>query len=100
MRLGAVVLVLVFAAVGAMFGALNAAHVDYDFYFFTFGLPKGAAVLVALMAGWIAGGLVVWTLRVPRLRRELAAARRQLRDLRAESSTRADAAGGDASGRA
>lgn len=86
MRLGAVVLVLLFAAFGAVFGALNAERVAYDLYFFAFELPKGAVVLVALMAGWIAGGLVVWTLRVPRLRRELAASRRQLRELRAAAA--------------
>ncbi|MBN8480246.1 MAG: LapA family protein [Xanthomonadales bacterium] len=83
MRLGAVVLVLVFAAFGAVFGALNADPVAFDLYFARFEMPRGAAVLVALMAGWIAGGLVVWALRVPRLQRELRNVRRQLRDARA-----------------
>ena len=97
MRLGAVLLVLVFAAFGAVFGALNAEPVAYDFHFFAFELPKGAAVLVALMAGWVAGGLS-WTLRVPRLRRELAVSRRQLRDLRAGRASGMDE--GDTSGHA
>ncbi|HNR91237.1 MAG TPA: LapA family protein [Dokdonella sp.] len=92
MRLGAVVLVLLFAVFGAVFGALNAERVAFDLYFFAFELPKGAVVLVALLVGWIAGGLVVWALRVPRLRRELAASRRQLRELRA---TLAREEGGD-----
>ncbi len=90
MRLGVVVLVLVFAAFGAAFGALNADPVAFDVYFSRFELPRGAAVLVALMAGWIAGGLVVWMLRVPRLQRDLRSLRRQLRDARAELASRDD----------
>lgn len=84
MRLGLVVLILVFAAFGAVFGALNADRVAFDFYFVTFQLPKGAAMIAALALGWLAGGLVIWLLRVPRLKRELRSARRQLRDTRAE----------------
>ena len=84
MRLGVVVLIVLFAALGAMFGALNADRVAFDVYFTDFQLPKGAAVLAALLIGWIAGGFVIWLLRVLRLQRELRAARRQLRDLRAQ----------------
>lgn len=90
MRLGVVVLVLVFAAFGAVFGALNADLVAYDVYFGRFEMPRGAAVLVALMVGWIAGGLVVWALRVPRLQRDLRSVRRQLREVRAERAIRGD----------
>lgn len=82
MRLGVVALILLFAALGAVFGALNADRVAFDVYFTDFQLPKGAAVLAALLLGWIAGGVVIWLLRVLRLQRELRAARRQLRDLR------------------
>ena len=84
MRLGVVVLILLFAMFGAVFGALNADRVAFDVYFTDFELPKGAAVLAALLIGWIAGGLVVWLLRVLRLKRELRASRRQLRDLRSQ----------------
>ena len=84
MRLGVVVLILLFAAFGAVFGALNADRVAFDVYFADFELPKGAAVLAALLIGWIAGGLVVWLLHVLRLKRELRVARRQLRDLRVQ----------------
>lgn len=84
MRLGIVVLILVFAAFGAVFGALNADRVAFDFYFASLHLPKGAALIAALAFGWMAGGLVIWTLRVPRLKRELRSARRQLRESRAE----------------
>ena len=90
MRLGVVVLVLLFAAFGAVFGALNADPVAFDVYFTRFELPRGAAVLLALLAGWIAGGLAVWLLRVPRLQRELRGARRQLREARVELSARDD----------
>jgi uncharacterized integral membrane protein len=98
MRLGAVVLVLFFAAFGAVFGALNADPVVFDVYLANVELPKGAAVLVSLLAGWIAGGLVVWGMRVPRLNRELRSTRRQLRDLRAELEARRDADGNPVGG--
>ena len=93
MRLGAVVLVLVFATLGAVFGALNAEAATFDFYLARFDIPKGAALLVGVLAGWIAGGVVVWCMRVPRLNRELRASRRQLRDLRAQLEARRDADG-------
>lgn len=93
MRIGAVVMVLLFAAFGAVFGALNADSVVFDAYLARVELPKGAAVLVALLAGWVAGGLVVWCLHVPRLNRELRASRRQLRELRAQLEARRDSDG-------
>ena len=93
MRLGAVVMVLLFAAFGAVFGALNSEAATFDLYVVRFEIPKGAALLVALLAGWIAGGIVVWSLRVPRLNRELRASRRQVRDLRAQLEARRDADG-------
>ena len=83
MRLGVVVLVLIFAVLGAVFGALNSDRVPFDVYFTDFEVPKGAALLAALLLGWIAGGLVVWLLHVLGLKHELRVTRRQLRDLRA-----------------
>ncbi len=100
MRLGVVVLILLFAAFGAAFGALNADRVAFDFYFAAFELPKGAAVLAALLVGWIAGGLVVWLLRVLRLKRELSSVRRQLRELRSRHETDPDPADGKPAGSA
>lgn len=84
MRLGVVLLILLFAAFGAVFGALNADRVAFDVYFTGFQLPKGAAVLAALLIGWLAGGFVIWLMRVLRLQRELRAARREVRDLRTQ----------------
>ncbi len=96
MRLGAVVLVLLFALFGATFGALNAERIALDLYLAEVEVPKGAALLAALLAGWVLGGLVVWTLRVPRLKREVRSARRTAADLR----TRLESAEGTATDRA
>ena len=77
MRLLIVLLVLVFAALGAVFGALNSDWIDLDFYFLIVSVPKGASLLVALLIGWILGGSVVWLARVPALKRELRRARQR-----------------------
>lgn len=84
MRLGAVILVLVSVLFGATFGALNSDSVVFDVYLSQIELPKGAAVLAALLTGWILGGLVVWSLRVLKLRRELTRSRRTIAELRAK----------------
>lgn len=86
MRLGLVVLVLLAVVFGATFGALNSERILFDLYFTEISLPKGAALLSFLLIGWILGGLLVWLLRVRRLRHELRVARRALHDLRAESA--------------
>ncbi len=96
MRLGAVVLVLLFAVFGATFGALNAERIALDLYLVDVEVPKGAALLAALLAGWVLGGLVVWTLRVPRLKREVRSARRTAAELR----TRLESSEGTATDRA
>jgi uncharacterized integral membrane protein len=86
MRLILIVLILLVIAAGAAFGALNAARVPIDFYFFQASLPAGAALLAALLAGWLLGGLVAWVGEVPRLRRELRAARRTLHAAQADGA--------------
>lgn len=83
MRVGIVIPVLLFVLLGALFGALNAERITLDFYFVAFAIPKGAALLAALLAGWLLGGLVVWLAQVARLKRQLRDARRELRDARA-----------------
>jgi uncharacterized integral membrane protein len=60
MRLFIVLIVLLAVAAGLVFGALNADLVAYDVGFASVHLPKGAAVLAALLLGWILGGLVAW----------------------------------------
>ena len=75
MRLLIVLLVLLFVALGAMFGALNSDWIDLDLYLRSVSAPKGASLLVALLIGWLLGGSVVWLARVPRLKRELRRAR-------------------------
>jgi uncharacterized integral membrane protein len=60
MRLIAVLILLFFIAAGVVLGALNADLVDYDFAFARFHLPKGAALLTALVIGWLLGGLTAW----------------------------------------
>jgi uncharacterized integral membrane protein len=87
MRLILIVLMIVVAVLGALFGALNGDRVPIDFYFFRIDAPLGAALLAALLAGWLLGGLVAWIGHVPRLRRELRAARRELHATRSDAQT-------------
>ncbi|HVJ62274.1 MAG TPA: lipopolysaccharide assembly protein LapA domain-containing protein [Tahibacter sp.] len=78
MRVVWIVLVLLFAIAGAVFGALNSDSVAFDFYLVQADLPKGAALLAALLVGWIAGGAAVWLGVVVPLKRRLGHARREL----------------------
>jgi lipopolysaccharide assembly protein A len=78
MRLLIVILVLLFAVLGAVFGALNGERVIYDFYFVTASLPKGAMLISALLAGWLIGGVVVYFGLVLRLRRRVRTLAREL----------------------
>jgi lipopolysaccharide assembly protein A len=79
MRFGILLLVLLFAGAGALFGALNSERIVLDFYFATVSLPKGAALLAALMVGWLVGGLIVYLGLVLRLRRRVRALAREVR---------------------
>jgi uncharacterized integral membrane protein len=69
MRLFVILILLLFALAGVVLGALNADLVDYDFAFGRFALPKGAALLAALVAGWLLGGLTAWLGTASRRRR-------------------------------
>ncbi len=60
MRLLTLLVVLLFLAVGVVLGALNADLVSYDFAVARLSIPKGAALLGALMVGWLLGGLTAW----------------------------------------
>lgn len=97
MRPGVLVLILLAAMLGAAFGALNADLISLDVYFASIRLPKGAALLVALLIGWVLGGLLVWFVRVRSLRRELRKARRALAAMPATES--ASGPGAAANGR-
>jgi uncharacterized integral membrane protein len=77
MRLVWICLIVLSVLVGIVFGAFNGEAIGVDFYFATVNLPKGAALLCALLLGWIAGGAVVYFGLVLRLRRQLRAARRE-----------------------
>jgi len=79
MRLGLILLALLFAIAGAVFGALNGEHVVFDFYFSTLALPKGAALLCAVLLGWLFGGVVVYLGLVLRLRRRVRTLARELK---------------------
>ena len=79
MRFGLILLVLLFALLGAAFGALNSQSVELDFYFGTVALARGGVVLAALLLGWILGGLLVFLSLVLPLRRRLRRAHRELR---------------------
>jgi lipopolysaccharide assembly protein A len=59
---------LVFVAVGWLFGAFNPQTVHIDFHVFQVPASLGVALLIALLAGAILGGLavtvgIVWPLR-------------------------------------
>lgn len=60
MRLLAIIALVIFIAAGVVLGALNADLVGYDFAFARVQLPKGAALLGALVVGWLLGGLTAW----------------------------------------
>ena len=79
MRFGLILLTLVFAVLGAVFGALNSDSISFDFYFASAHAPKGAALLLALLLGWISGGLVVYLALVLRLRRRVRGLARELK---------------------
>ena len=71
MRFLVISLLALFIAAGVVLGALNADLVTYDFAFFQLHLPKGAALLGALVIGWLLGGLAAWTgLQAGRRRRQ------------------------------
>ncbi len=78
MRLLIIIVILLFAAAGVVFGALNADMVSYDLVFAHFAMPKGAALLGMLLIGWILGGLLVWLFVAQPLKRRLARTRRHL----------------------
>lgn len=87
MRLGVVVMVLLSVAFGATFGALNFERIQFDFYLVELQLPKGAALLAALLIGWVLGGLLVWFVRVRQLRSELRRCKRLLGESRTEMAS-------------
>ena len=78
MRLGLILLSLLFAAFGAVFGALNSDGIDLDFYFGVIHIAKGAALLCGLLLGWFVGGIAVYLGLVPRLRRRIRNLSREL----------------------
>lgn len=60
MRLIAIIFLLLFVAAGVVFGALNADLVAFDLGFAQLSLPKGGAMLAAVLVGWILGGITAW----------------------------------------
>ena len=84
MRFVFLLLALVFVAFGALFGAMNSESVPLDFYFAQTQFPKGAALLLALLLGWLLGGLLVYFSVVPSLRRRVRAQTRELKSLNRE----------------
>jgi lipopolysaccharide assembly protein A len=93
MRIGLILLVLLFAGAGALFGALNNQTITLDFYFVSIELAKGGALLCALVAGWLLGGVLVYLSLVVPLRgrvRRLTRKNRQQEAAAAEAAASAD----------
>ena len=88
MRFGLILLVLLFAFLGALFGALNSQPVEFDFYFGSAALAKGGALLGALLLGWVAGGLLVFFSLVMPLRVRVRRLAQQLKRHEAEGADR------------
>jgi putative membrane protein len=96
MRLGLILLTLLFAVAGAVFGALNSESIAFDFYLGTLHVPKGAALLCALLLGWLVGGVVVYLGLVMRLRRRIGMLTRELKQRERNTvADKASAAPGD-----
>ncbi len=70
MRLLAIIILVIFIAAGVVLGALNADMVAYDLGLVSVQLPKGAALLCAVVLGWLLGGLTAWLGLSSRHRRE------------------------------
>ena len=60
MRLIALLILVLSVVAGVVVGALNADPVSYDLAFFQLTLPKGAGLLVAMVIGWMLGGMTAW----------------------------------------
>ena len=60
MRLLAIITLVAFVAAGIVLGALNADMIEYDFGVAQVRLPQGAALLGAVVIGWLLGGLTAW----------------------------------------
>ncbi len=60
MRLLVIIILVFFIAAGVVLGALNADLVSYDLAFMQVQLPKGAALLGAVVIGWLLGGVTAW----------------------------------------
>ncbi len=84
MRLLVLILLCLFVAAGVLVGALNPQWVEYDLAFVQLRWPKGAALLGALVLGWLLGGLTAWlgTSSAARRRRRqgVAAAKQAVRE--------------------
>ena len=79
MRLIVTFVLVFFVAAGVVVGALNAGLVDYDFAFARVSAPKGAALLTALVLGWLLGGLTAWLGVSLRHRRRMKAGKKPAR---------------------
>lgn len=88
MRFFFILLALIFAASGALFGALNSDSIPFDFYFAQLQFAKGAALLVALVTGWLLGGMLVYFSLVPGLRRRVRAQAQELKQLNRDRAAR------------
>lgn len=71
MRLIRLLIAILFLAVGLIVGALNPQPVDLDLGIATLHATLGVSVLVALLVGIVAGGLVLTASVVLPLRRRL-----------------------------
>lgn len=76
MRYIKLLLSVMLLAAAAVFGAINAEPVWLNFGLAAFSLPLGVALLLAAAVGAAVAGLLLWSVRLRQLKREL----RQFRD--------------------
>ena len=84
-----ILIALAFVASGVVFGALNPQYVTLDFHLFHLVASLGVALLIALLAGAMMGGIAVSVGVVWPLQRRLRKARRELAGSASASSTEA-----------
>ncbi len=82
-----ILIALAFMAGGVLFGAFNPQSVNIDFHWFVVSASLGVALLIAVLAGALLGGIAVSVGIVWPLRLQLRKARREMDAVRSAAAT-------------